>query len=141
MTASSAGSTRLIAQPSPWYASQHMATNGACLSCIRRKGSTHLISSGTLPFRCSYVCSLLALPGTQPNCLLISHTCVSTGNSALPMQNMSTHATVLGPTPLNCVSWALTSSQGRDLKCSRLKVPVCSRRELRMACGGSREHT
>jgi hypothetical protein len=36
-----------------------------------------------------------------PRSRVIRHTCVSTGNSARPRQNIRTQATVFGPTPLN----------------------------------------
>jgi hypothetical protein len=38
--------------------------------------------------------------GTQPSAMAIFQTCVSTGKSCRPRQNMSTHEIVLAPTPL-----------------------------------------
>jgi hypothetical protein len=68
-------------------------------------------------------------------CLLISHTCVSTGHSLRPRQNSMTHAMLLGPTPLYLPSWVLMSSQGSSRRCSRLNSPRSSRSDSRIACG------
>ena len=79
---------------------------GSSLVARQEKGvAAHLTSGGTWIFRCSYAASRLALAGTQPRLLEMRHTCVSTGNSSRARQNISTHATVFFPTPLNLDTW------------------------------------
>lgn len=94
----------------------------------------YLSSSGILTFKCAYVSSLVALAGTHPSDLVILHTCVSTGNSCLFRQNISTQAMVFLPTPLNLSSSVLISSSVLLRKCSRLHSPLSSFKVLRIAC-------
>merc|ERR1711907_548368 len=76
----------------------------------RRTCRSYFAASGTREFRCRYVSSLLADGGTHFSVLAIFQTCVSTGNSGLCRQNMSTQLIVFGPMPLNRPSSFLTSS-------------------------------
>ena len=92
----------------------------------------YLISSGTLAFRCSYVCSLDADGFTHFNLFAMRHTWVSTGNSGRFKQNMSTQAAVFGPTPLNRHSADFTSESRSRCKYSMLSSPRSTRRVPRI---------
>mmetsp|Transcript_41388 Transcript_41388/g.66343 ORF Transcript_41388/g.66343 Transcript_41388/m.66343 type:complete len:262 (-) Transcript_41388:459-1244(-) len=93
---------------------------------------SNLHASGTLRFRCSYAVSRVALLGTHPRPAAIFHTWVSTGNSARCKQNMSTHDTVFGPTPLNRDSSFLAASSSIPRRYSMHACPRSSTRVLRM---------
>ena len=50
--------------------------------------------------------SALAFTGTNPSRCATRWTCVSTGSAGRPSANISTHAAVFGPTPLNFINQA-----------------------------------
>ena len=70
--------------------------------------------------------------GIQPSVMAIFHTCVSTGKSGLFRQNINTHDTVFGPTPLKRESSFFTASSSISRRYSMHAFPLSSWSVFRM---------